>query len=110
MIMLLGYRFSLVVAATFIESIAGQNLNLDNNKNKYFQRTGRLLSQIFVCAPKATVQSNDHEIAQLFVSIIFLTKLIICHLGLKEKAQKLSLSQIRRNRNRAVESINLCSV
>ena len=30
--MLLGYRFSWVVAATFIESIAGQNLNLYNKK------------------------------------------------------------------------------
>ena len=44
------------------------------------------MSQIFVCAPKATVQSNDHEIARLFVSTIFLTKLNIGHLGLKEKA------------------------
>ena len=38
MIMLLGYRFSWVVAATFIESIAGQNLNLDNNKSKLFPK------------------------------------------------------------------------
>ena len=35
--MLLSYRFSWVVAATFIESIAGQNLNLDN-KNKLFPK------------------------------------------------------------------------
>ena len=34
--MLLGYTFSWVVAATFIGSIAGQNLNLDNNKNELF--------------------------------------------------------------------------
>ena len=81
----IGYRFSLV-ATTFIESIAGQNLNPDNNKTNYFQRIGRLLSQIFVYATKATVQSDDHEIARLFVSIIFLTKLNIGHLGLKEKA------------------------
>ena len=37
MIMLLGYRFSLV-ATTFIESIAGQNLNPDNNKDKLFPK------------------------------------------------------------------------
>ena len=38
MIMLLGYKFSLVVAATFIESIAGQNLNVDNSRNKLFPK------------------------------------------------------------------------
>ena len=38
MIILFGYRFSWVVAATFIESIAGQTLNLDNNKNKLFPK------------------------------------------------------------------------
>ena len=38
MIILLGYRFSLVVAATFIESIAGQNINLDNNNKKLFSK------------------------------------------------------------------------
>ena len=36
--MLLGYRFSWVVAATFIELIVGQTLNLDNNKNKLFPK------------------------------------------------------------------------
>ena len=64
------------------------------------------MSQIFVCAPKATVQSIDHEIAQLFVSIIFLTKLNIGHLGLKEKTLRLSLGQIRRNCNRAYVQSN----
>ena len=36
--MLLGYIFSWVVAVTFIESIDGLNLNLDNNKNKLFPK------------------------------------------------------------------------
>ena len=86
--MLLGYRFSRVVAATFIESMLVKTSTWTTTKTNYFQRTGRLLSQIFVCAPKATVQSNDHEIARLFVTIIFLTKLNIGHLGLTEKSLK----------------------
>ena len=36
--MLLDNRFSWAVGATFIESIAGQNLNLDNNKIKLFPK------------------------------------------------------------------------